>query len=408
MNTMLRFLRERLGVLGSWASIGRVVAWVAVWAVVIGVVFAPRGPAPADRERDADAPPSDVRYLGPTSKQDLAGFVTPPERLDDPFTVAWIGGSEVKLREVSVAGEVDGRIRMFGDRPVQIDAYTLLAPRPIDVIRAVDAAVADGVDAIVLSINATWVTDEWSMREWPNLDVANVGSLLRRPSTWPWELALTSPADVSWRVTRAIVPVVEAQNRLNGDAQDLVDAFDVVSQPGDDPAPGPAPIDGGPIDGIPPDDELDPRLPDDATSFWLVEEYGPSILDDTTQRVATMVDGLADDSPVADALNLRLVQAIEAAGIPAYLYVAPFSPEALADPELADAARQVEAYWTGIAARVESPLVEIEPGQLSSRFAVPARYFDLVHMADAGPFADVLVPVLCANWQRADPDRVCS
>lgn len=162
------------------------------------------------------------------------------------------------------------------------------------------------------------------------------------------------------------------------------------------------------VDGDAVDDARDPRLPDDATSFWLVHEYGPTILDDTTRRVATMVDGLADDSPVADALNLRLVQDIEAAGIPAYLYVAPFSPEALAEPELADAARQVEAYWTGIASCVESPFVEIESGQLSARFADRARYFDLVHMADAGPFADVLVHELCANWRLAHPGQECS
>ncbi|MEJ7801270.1 MAG: hypothetical protein WKF60_12160, partial [Ilumatobacter sp.] len=363
MNGMLRFLHERLGVLGSWASMGRVAAWAAVWAVVIGVAVAPRGPEPADRERDVDEPPSDVRYLGPTSKQDLAGFVAPPPRTDDPFVVAWIGGSEVKLREVSVAGEVAGRIRRFGDRPVQIDAYTLLAPRPIDVIRAVDAAVSGGADAIVLSINATWLTDEWSMREWENLDIANLGSLLAKPSTWPWGVALTSPADLTWRATRAILPVVEAQNRLNGDAHDLIDAFDIVERADDGRE-----TDGGDvIDGVPPDDERDPRLPDDATSFWLVEEYGPTILDDTTKRVATMVDGLADDSPVADALNLRLVRDIEAAGIPAYLYVAPFAPDALADPGLAAAAAQVATYWTGIATRVESPLVTIEPGQLTAR-----------------------------------------
>ena len=62
----------------------------------------------------------------------------------------------------------------------------------------------------------------------------------------------------------------------------------------------------------------------------------------------------------------------------------------------------------GIAERVESLLIEIEPGQLSSRFAERARYFDLVHMADAGPFADVLVPELCANWQLAHPGHECS
>ncbi len=398
MNRVLGFLTGRLGVLGSWASVARVVAWAAMWAVVVSVVVSPRGPEPGDRKREADAPASDVRYLGPVTKGDFAGFVAPEQRPDDPFVVAWIGGSDVKLREVSVAGEVSTRIAAFGGRPVQIDAYTLLAPRPLDALRAVDSAVANGADAIVLSINASWLTDEWSMREWQNLDVANVGSLLERPSTWPWAVALTSPADVSWRITRGALATVEAQNRLNGEAQDALDALDIITRPDSEVG----------ADGEADPDDLDPRLPGDAESFWLVAEYGPQILDDTTERVATQVDGLADDSPIADALNLRLVQDIEAAGVPAYLYVTPFSPESLADPDLAAAAAQVEAYWTAIAGKVRSPLVTIEAGQLTPLFADRASYFDLVHMADAGPFADVLVTELCANWRLAHPDRECS
>ena len=396
MNRVIAALTERLGVFRNWASFARVGIWVIVWCVVVSLVVAPRAPSPDDREHVQDLPASDVRYVGPTSRQDMGGFLAPPQRTDDPFTVAWIGGSEVKLREVSLAGEVSNRISMFGDRPVQIDAYTLIAPRPIDVIRALDSAQANGADAAVVSINAIWLTDEWSMRSWPNLDVANIATLWSTPSTWPWAGSLTTPADAAWRVTRSAFPLVEAQNRLNETALDIVDAFDVVARPPEAVA-----------DAVVPDDR-DPRLPSNATEFWLIQEYGVSIMDDTTARVATMVDGLDDDSPVADALNLRLVEDAAAAEIPVFLYVAPFSPEALTDPELADAANQVEAYWTQLAGRLTSPLVEIEPQQLTSQFAERASYHDLVHMRDAGPFAEVLVPRLCANWQAAHPTRECS
>jgi hypothetical protein len=399
VNRLLRFLTDRLGVLTSWSSTLRVAGWVVVWLVVVNLVISPARPNPDDRDHVADAPASDVRYLGPDSHQDLAGFVAPEAADDEPFVVAWIGGSEVKLREVSLAGEVANRIGSFGDRRVQLDAYTLIAPRPIDVLRAVDAAVSNGADAVVISINAVWMADDWSMREWSNLDVANIGPLAARPSLWPWALALTSPADVTWRITRALLPIVEAQNRLNERAQDAVDALDVLRRP-DEGDPPPV-VDPGA-------DEGDPRLPADDTAFWLVEEYGPSILDDPVRRVARMVGGLDDDSPVADRLLLRVVRDLEAADIPAYLYVAPFSPEALADPELAVAAVAVEAYWRGIADRVTSPLVTIEPTQLTSEFADRADYFDLVHMRDAGPFADVLVDRLCANWQLAHPTEECS
>ncbi len=281
---------------------------------------------------------------------------------------------------------------------MNIDAYTLIAPRPIDVIRTLDSARADGVDAVVVSINAIWLTDEWS------------------------DAFVAEPRRVEHRHAVEIA-VHLALGRLidNTRGRGVEDhAGGVPTRGGSEPAqrecsrdrryvrhggtpgrPSAAAGEAGP-------DDRDPRLPDNATEFWLIQEYGVSIMDDTTRRVATMVDGLDDDSPVADALNLQLLQSAEAAGIPVYLYVAPFSPEALTDPELAVAANQVEAYWMQLAGRVTSPLVEIEPHQLTSRFAERAAYIDVVHMADAGPFADVLVPLLCANWQTAHPTEECS
>ncbi len=397
MNRVVAVLTERLGVFRTWGSFARVAVWVVVWCVVVSLVVAPAPPSLDDREHVEDLRPSDVRYVGPTSRQDFGGFLTPPHRTDDPFTVAWIGGSEVKLLGVSLAAEVSNRISAFGNRPVQIDAYTLIAPRPIDVIRALDSARANEVDAVVVSINAIWLTDEWSMRAWPNLDVSNIGTLWRYPSTWPWAASMTTPADAAWRVTRAAFPLVEAQNRLNDNAHEIVDAIDMVARPAD----------GGIPTGT---DEPDPRLPATAnsTEFWLVQEYGVSIMDDTTVRIAKMVDGLDDDSPVADALNLRMVLTATAADVPVLMYVTPFSPEELTNPELAVAANQVEAYWTQLAGRLTSPLVEIEPGQLASLFAEQATYFDAVHMRDAAPFAEVLVPRLCANWQTAHPTKECS
>ncbi len=69
------------------------------------------GPTSDDRDHVQDVPPSDVSYLGPTSRQDFGGFLAPPHRTDEPFTVAWIGGSEVKLQGVSLAGEVSNGSR---------------------------------------------------------------------------------------------------------------------------------------------------------------------------------------------------------------------------------------------------------------------------------------------------------
>lgn len=386
-------LTGRFRVLCTWGSVARVAAWVAVWTAVLGLIVAPRGPSTADREIDADQPTSDAQYLGPTSRQDYAGFLPPepPAGTDATFDVAWVGGSEVKLREVSVAGEVANRIHAFGDLPVQVEGYTVVAPRPIDALRAIESAVADGADAIVVSINMVWLNDETSMRDWTNLDVSNIGTLFEQPASWPWGISLTSPSDVAWRMSRAMSPIVEAQQRLNGRAQDVVDKLDVVRHREQEQ------VDAG-----------DPRLPPDATSFWLVDAYGPAIMDDVTLRVSQMVAGFDDDNPGADHFNRRIVETADDAGIPVFLYVAPVSPESLTRPELIAALDKVDAYWSDIAAGVSSDIVEIETRPMTAEFADRAKFYDIVHMQDAGPFADVLVPRLCQLWHRSDPTKECS
>ena len=393
MNQLIRLLTVRFGVLRTWSSVGRVAVWTLIWAVVVSLVVAPARPTPAEREHVPDSPESTVRYLGPTSHQDLAGFIAPPD-LDDTFTVAWIGGSEVKLREVSVPGEVSRRVSSFGTEAIQMDAYTVVAPRYIDAIRAIDSALANNADALVISLNTAWVADEWSMREWPNLDSANLGLLWSNRSTWPWAASLTSPADVAWRASRAVLPIVESQNRLNQHGQDLIDAIDIVDRPVTDSAVGPV------LD--------DPRLPIDQTSFWLVQKYGPSILDDTTVRVAAMAQGLDPETSVADFFARLLVQTVEAADIPVFIYPTPIDPTVLADPAFQPAAERTEAYWQRIAERVTSELVEFESRSLSLDFISAPAYYDLVHMADAAPHAEVLSVRLCALWHRSEPTKECS
>jgi hypothetical protein len=389
---VVRFV-TRLGIGRSWASVGRIVAFTVAWVLVIGWVVSPAPPSPADRDVAADVPASAVRYLGPTSPGDFGGFLAPvPGDTEDVFTLAMIGGSEVKLREVSLAGEVANRIGSVGGDPVSVDAYTLVAPRPVDVLRAMESAVANRSDAITVSINAVWLTDEWSMREWANLDVANFGTLWRDPGSWLWALALESPADAAWRLTRAVSPVVEAQQRLNARTAGWIDRIDVLDRPEGDEAPT----------------GVEPQLAGDATTFWLIDAYGPDVMADTTERVARMVEGFDDEAPAARHFVRRLVATAEAARVPVFLYVAPFSPDSAANARFVEAEAKVTAYWTEVAGTVTSPLVSIEPRSMTSEFADRAAYFDIVHMSDAGPFADVLVGRLCEQWRTADPTLECA
>jgi hypothetical protein len=394
MNGIVGTFLARIDIGRSWTSIARIAAWAVAFTLVISWVIDPAEPSPADRDIVADQPASSVRYLGPVSPDDLAGFVAPsPGDTDEVFTVAFIGGSELKLREVSVVGEVSNRIPAVGGMPTRFDAYTVVAPRPIDVLRAMEAAIANGSDAIVVSLNAVWITDEWSMREWPNLDVANFGTLWNDPGSWPWAIALQSPADLAWRLSRAVSPVVEAQQRASRRANDWIDRLDVLRRPEPD---------GFPAEG------LEPQLAGDATTFWLVDRYGAEVMDDTTERVARMVEGFDGDAPAARHFTGRLIDTAESAGVPVFMYTAPFSPDSASNPRFVAAEGKVEAYYAEAASTVTSELVTLEPRSMTPEFADRAVYFDIVHMADAGPFADVLTDRLCTQWRAIDPDLECT
>jgi hypothetical protein len=385
-------VRLRFGVLRSWPSVVRVGVWVLVWCLALSLIIAPQLPRYTDRDHQADVPASGVRYVGPISRTDYSGFLPPPHD-PDAFTLAWIGGSEVKLREVSVAGAFDRRVDTVGGRPLVIDGYNVIAPRVIDALRAVDTASRSGADAIVVALNPAWVRAEWSLRGWPNLDVSDIGTLWARPSTFTWALALTGPSDYGWRLSRAALALVDAQTRLNERARDKVEWLDVL----DDPS---AELEASAETG-------DPRLPP-GSDMWLVDRYGPDALGDEDRRVAALIGGIGISQHEAQFFAELLLDAAGDAGVPVFLYVTPFAPESLADPAFDAAAHEVEAFWTALAVTIDSPLVELEPRSLSRDHPESAGTFaNNVHMVDPSWFADALVDRLCSQWSAADAAGEC-
>ncbi len=391
MSRVLRFLTDRYGVFRTWPSFVRVAAWAVAWTLVISAVLAPSLPRYTDRDHSPDNPPSNVRYVGPISRSDFAGFL-PPDHADGSFTVAWIGGSEVKLNQVSVPGAVENRIDTVGGRPLLIDSYNVIAPRLIDMLRAVDTAIDHDADAIVMALNPAWVRSEWSMRDWTNLDVSNTGLLFERRATAAWGALLTSPADVAWRASRALVPLVEVQSRLNERADDESAAFDLIDDPAEPPAA----------------DTGDPRLPTEPSTFWITQAYGPERVADDDVRVRTLMEGIGPSRDEARFFVDALIDRLADADVPVYLYTTILDPDSLADSEFDAAARDVEAFWASVADDVDDPLIEIQSRSLSRDFDGAGLFIDHVHMNDAQPFAEVLVERLCAQWTRTDPNWSCS
>ena len=86
-----------------------------------------------------------------------ATVTTPADRVDEPLTVYWIGGSDVAWNEMSLPDAVLADLPSFGDRPIVMRASTVQAVMPLEMRELFDGAVAAGADAIVMSINPVWL-----------------------------------------------------------------------------------------------------------------------------------------------------------------------------------------------------------------------------------------------------------
>jgi hypothetical protein len=388
-----RVLTNRLGVFSTRMSVLRTTAWVVVCFLGLSYVFAPKAPSRFDRPYDVDLVPSaNVRYVAPLSRADFAGFLVPPPQGDE-FTVAWVGGSEVKLHGVSVPADVLQRVTSVGGRTLVINAYSINAMRVLDTYRAALTAIDNGANALVVALNPAFVTDEWSMSEWRNLDVSDSEVLLRDRRTLNWFFALTSPGDVAWRVTKRVSPVIQSRMRANEIQQSWVHHLDILRAP--DPTKVKAP---------PPD----PRLPPDSTSFWLLHESGTAAGEKVETRIRGIVDGFGVGEAQSTAIVEALIDAGGRAGIPVYLYITPLSPAFIADPAYRATADKVEAHWRAIAAKPHAANVFLETNMLSRDLPKNVAYLDPIHMADAQPLADLFANRLCAQWKSFSPKLECT
>lgn len=386
---ILAALRNRR-VLTSWVSVLRVAAWVVAWTLVLSAVSARFVADSPERDVVADVPPSDVVYVAPVSPVDYAGFLPPS---DDPevFTIAWIGGSEIKLNTVSVPAAVQRRIPTVGDRPVRTVVYSLVANRIGDVVRAADTAAASGADAVIVALNPSWTRADF-VREWDNLDVSNLGTFWKRTGTLPWAVATTGPDDIAWRMSRAAFGVVEDQVQWSRWADERLEIFDVIQDPPPEQVDTP---------------EIDPRLPRESDTFWLVREHGTEIVDDVHARVIAQLQGSGIDRGVVDPLVDAFFDELASASVPVFAYASSLNPADLADPEFDAELAAVEAFWAERAATLP-PQIAVDARMWSRDDpAAAAAFGDIIHFADPEPFAAYVAVEFCAHLVAVDPTLEC-
>ena len=114
---------------------------------------APAG-APVASPSPASAP---VATPGLTAVSGPATVSSTADRVDEPLTVHWIGGSDVEWETFSLPNEFLGDLPDFGERPIVVETRIRQAVMPTGMTEMVQAAIAEGTDAIVMSVNPVWL-----------------------------------------------------------------------------------------------------------------------------------------------------------------------------------------------------------------------------------------------------------
>lgn len=86
-----------------------------------------------------------------------ATVTTPADRVDEPLTVHWVGGSDIAWNDYSLPDDLLADLPTFGERPIVMRTRIVQAVMPVEMRTLVEDAVAAGADAIVTSINPVWL-----------------------------------------------------------------------------------------------------------------------------------------------------------------------------------------------------------------------------------------------------------
>jgi hypothetical protein len=371
-------LIERLKAVGfvpTWAALVRIGLWMIVALLAVDLALPDRAPNLAAEFENRAAPNAWIRSVT-AQRGDPRGFT--PSSNDDVFKIAWIGGSELLMRNDDgrsfLPHLVHERLQHADGLPVSIDMYFVSGMRLLDEYAAVLAALDNGVDAVVVSLNPVWSTSDLSIHGWDGLDTGLVTHLLGRPGAWPIGASFLSPSDLFWSVVNRF-DVSDDRYQWAGEYAAFFDGFTLIPSP---PA--------APSDDTPEPSGLDQiRQMRSPLEFWA--RFAP-------RQVATLERFSTSTSGVNDVILSLIADALVDGDVPAYVYTAQINYDRMNDPEDAAWIDKIERTLTDHTADFQSPTIDFEPALLSRRVG-DLVFQDIVHVSSFGAAPDVISDDLC-------------
>lgn len=385
---VLAFLRH-LGFTATWLGLARIAVWFLVGLVSISMILPDRSPNLATDVYNRRAPNTWVRSIT-TARGDPRGFV--PTDSDGVFKVAWIGGSETQQlgdQFTFLPMLVRDTLPSVDGRPVSIDMYFVSGMRLTDEYAGLLAAIADDVDAIVVSLNPVWSTTDLAIHGRTSLDPELATHALGHPRSWPIALSLLRPSDLLWGEASRGSAAIDDRYQWNVAMQSRVDRLTLLSEPA--PQAPADPADEAELS------ELDKiRAMTSPLEFWTA--YAPSVEPDVrgSARTAASFDRYATSASGLNRSILRLMgDAITDSGIPTLVYNAQVNNDVLDDPLVEPMVARAEASLASTAGSFDAPTVIFRPQTLTRR-ADDMVFNDIVHVSSFGSAVDVVAFDLCA------------
>jgi hypothetical protein len=381
---------------GPW-SLVRIVIWMAVGLVLIGMAVPVPGPKLSANKYNAKIKDPLARIVT-LDENDPRGFRGTKD--GDDFTIAWVGPSTLqsisKTRYAFIPADVRDRIPRIDGRTVVVDIYFLSGGRVVDLYAATEAALNSDADMIVIDLNPLWLFNERAIQAYENLNGTTFVHLIDHPSQWDLVAELYSPSDVLLGLASTHLPSVRNRWSYAAEIRRRVQVFDRLH------ASPPAPATAAPS-GL----DLVAQM-QEPIEFWTRYRHTvPASASIRDRQVAFLEQSDTSGGTVNDVVVDHLLAAVVHSGLPAYLYVPPLAPDAMKDPSISATLAGIERHLGEIAARHRSPLVEVD-NQSLGRVLPPTTFNDLAHVQEDGPIVSYLARAICHQLLATSTASHCS
>lgn len=392
MPWFLAQLRDRFGLLSSWASVGRIAAWMLAGFTLVAAV----APVP---ERDQRATSFNQFMMDPyvleigADINDLRGF-HPREHGDEVFKIGWVGASSVQVR--TPEGErfypqiIRERVSEIDARPLEIDMYFLSGMRIWDEYMALLAAISDDVDLLVVTLNPMWVFNDDAITGWNNLGPSGARDLLSEPQAWPYAPLVITPSEALLGTVGHQFEAIDGHWSYGQALRKRIADWTPLdrSQP---------PV----SDGEPSELATVTAMRNPINFWWAYRNARPTGMTTEGNHAWELNNANPDGRTFNKAVVGWMADAVVDSGIPTLVYLAPIASSSLEDPRVDDALAGIEARLAEYTDDFEADHVHFEHLSLSRELPY-LEFRDLIHLLEFEEPVALLQGRLCNLVESQD------